>query len=501
MSTDTQHPAGPGLVAGRYRTERAVGRGGMGTVWLARDERLGRQVALKQLAAFPGETEGHTQRAMREARHAAALNHPNVVAVYDVVEHEGAPWLVMEYVDGPTLSQAVQERGPLLPRGAADLGAQLAAALASAHAAGVVHRDIKPANVLIGNRRPKLADFGTARAGGDDQITRTGLVTGTPTYMAPEVADGHDPSQASDLWALGATLYFAVEGRDAYQSQGNPLATLRHIATTEPEPLTRGGELAPVIERLMDRDPARRGDAATARADLERIAATPGGSSPLRPQGQSNSAARERRSWLPWLLAAAAALVVAGVVTALALTQGEDRSAGTASPSSSSAPTSASPSPSESPSESSTPTSVSSTSPSTTSSPTSSTSSTSSTSTAPTFPAAEVTDFVESHYATLAEDPGRAWSNLTPAMQETAGGRGDYVALWSRFDSIAAQDITVDEQTGTASFTLTRTLRADDDDGGDDDDDDDPAGGEPTSDRRTVTVVRSGQSWKIDAAS
>ena len=138
MTDDTT----PGLIGGRYETQRPIGRGGMGTVWLARDTVLGRQVALKQIGDFPGESEGETRRAMREARAAAALNHPNVVAVYDVTEHDGTPWLVMEYVAGPTLSSAIRERGPMTPKGAADLGAQLAGALAAAHKAGIVHRDV-----------------------------------------------------------------------------------------------------------------------------------------------------------------------------------------------------------------------------------------------------------------------------------------------------------------------------------------------------------------------
>lgn len=270
----------PTLIGGRYQTVRPVGRGGMGIVWLARDTVLGRDVAAKQIGDFPGESEGETRRAMREARAAAALNHPNVVAVYDVTEHEGTPWLVMEYVAGPTLARAIRQRGPMTPKGAADLGAQLAGALSAAHRAGIVHRDIKPANVLIGGGRPKIGDFGIARSGTEDHLTQTGMVTGTPSYMAPEVAVGHDHGEAADVWALGATIYFAVEGQDAHAGQGNALATLRRIATHPPRRPQRAGPLEPVLADLLARDPARRGTMAQAHRRLENIAAggaeTPG---------------------------------------------------------------------------------------------------------------------------------------------------------------------------------------------------------------------------------
>ena len=263
----------PTLIGGRYQTVRPVGRGGMGIVWLARDTVLGRDVAAKQIGDFPDESEGETRRAMREARAAAALNHPNVVAVYDVTEHEGTPWLVMEYVAGPTLARAIRQRGPMTPKGAADLGAQLAGALTAAHRAGIVHRDIKPANVLIGGGRPKIGDFGIARAGAEDHLTQTGMVTGTPSYMAPEVAVGHDHGEAADVWALGATIYFAVEGQDAHAGQGNALATLRHIATHPPRRPQRAGRLEPVLADLLARDPSRRGTMVEAHRRLENIAA------------------------------------------------------------------------------------------------------------------------------------------------------------------------------------------------------------------------------------
>jgi len=264
----------PQLIAGRYQVLRAIGRGGMGTVWLCRDDVLGREVAVKQMGALPGESATETKRAMREARSAAAFNHPNAVAVYDVVKHDERPWLVMEYVEGQTLADEISCDGQLSPRRVADIGAQLAGALARAHEHRIVHRDIKPANVLIDKAgRPKISDFGIARAHGDDQLTAIGFVTGTPGYLSPELARGEDPQSASDVWALGATLYAAVEGRAPYESRSNPIALLRAIATERPRPMTHAGTLAPAIEAMMDEDPARRWDMATSAKRLGGIAA------------------------------------------------------------------------------------------------------------------------------------------------------------------------------------------------------------------------------------
>ena len=263
----------PQLIAGRYQVLRAIGRGGMGTVWLCRDEVLGRQVAVKQIRALAGESANETKRAMREARSAAALNHPNAVAVFDVVTHDGRPWLVMEYVDGQTLDDAISRYGQLSPRRVADIGAQLASALARAHERGIVHRDIKPANVLIDKAgRPKISDFGIARWQGDDQLTAIGFVTGTPGYLSPELARGGDPHPASDVWALGASLYAAVEGQSPYEPRSNPIALLRAIASERPRPMTHAGVLGPAIEAMMHEDPARRWDMATSAKRLGRIA-------------------------------------------------------------------------------------------------------------------------------------------------------------------------------------------------------------------------------------
>jgi serine/threonine protein kinase len=254
----------PQLIAGRYQVLRLIGRGGMGTVWLCRDERLGREVAVKQINALPGESATETKRAMREARSAAALNHPNAVAVYDVVDHDARPWLVMEYVDGQTLADEISRDGRLSPKRVADIGAQVAGALARAHELRIVHRDIKPANVLIDKSgRPKISDFGIARGYGDDQLTRIGYLIGTPEFLSPELARGGDFHPASDVWALGATLYAAVEGQPPFESRSNPLALLQVIATDRPGPMTHAGALGPAIDAMMHEDPARRWEMAT----------------------------------------------------------------------------------------------------------------------------------------------------------------------------------------------------------------------------------------------
>ncbi len=263
----------PQLIAGRYQVLRAIGRGGMGTVWLCRDEILGREVAVKQIGALPGDSASQTKRAMREARSAAALNHPNAVAVYDVVDHESRPWLVMEYVEGETLADEILREGLLSPQRVADVGSQLAGALARAHQRLIVHRDIKPGNVLINKYgHPKISDFGIARGHGDEQLTQVGFITGTPGYLSPELARGGDPHPASDVWALGATLYAAVEGQPPYEPRSNPIALLRAIASERPRPMIHAGVLAPAIAAMMHEDPACRWDMATCARRLGGIA-------------------------------------------------------------------------------------------------------------------------------------------------------------------------------------------------------------------------------------
>src|SRR3954447_157604 len=199
-------PMQPDLIGGRYRVRSPIGRGGMGTVWLCRDEKLQRDVAVKQVGRLPGESMTDSARALREARSSAALSHRNVVTVFDVVEESDAIWLVMEYVPSRSLSEIIREDGPLDPAVVAQIGAQIADGLAAAHALGTVHRDVKPGNVLIREDGvPKISDFGIARNAADPALTQSGFVTGTPSYFSPELATGHAPSPAADVRALGAT--------------------------------------------------------------------------------------------------------------------------------------------------------------------------------------------------------------------------------------------------------------------------------------------------------
>ena len=231
------------MIAGRYTLEREIGRGGSATVHLARDEVLGRQVALKRIGVMPGADTPELARAEREARLAASLNHPHVVSIFDLVMEDDAHWLVMEYVDGRTLSDLVRDEGPLGSQEAARVLGQAADALADAHAAGIVHRDVKPSNILMtDDLEAKLGDFGIARAGQDAALTRTGLVTGSPAYLAPEVASGATATPASDVWSLGATLFHAVEGRPPYDTKDNLMGALYEIVHEDPPrlpPITR----------------------------------------------------------------------------------------------------------------------------------------------------------------------------------------------------------------------------------------------------------------------
>ncbi|MGY1699794.1 serine/threonine-protein kinase [Geodermatophilus sp. SYSU D00766] len=260
------------LVAGRYAASEVIGRGGMGVVWRATDRVLHRPVALKEIV-YPShltdeERESLRLRTLREARTAARLVHPCVTTLYDVVEEDGRPWLIMEHVESRSLQEIVQRSGPLPWRTVARIGLDVLDALEAAHAAGIVHRDVKPANVLVGaDCSAHLTDFGIATATGDASITTSGAILGSPAYMSPERARGEEPGPAVDLWSLGATLYTAVEGRLAFD-RPEPMATLLAVVQEDPAPAERAGPLAPVLQGLLTRDTAQRWDVARARAGL-----------------------------------------------------------------------------------------------------------------------------------------------------------------------------------------------------------------------------------------
>ncbi|CAL9566471.1 protein kinase domain-containing protein [Streptomyces sp. enrichment culture] len=253
------------LVADRYRLEDAIGSGGMGRVWRAHDEVLHRVVAIKELTAALYVSESDQAillaRTRGEARAAARINHSAVVTVHDVLEHDGRPWIVMELVEGRSLADAVKTEERVEPREAARIGLWVLRALRAAHAAGVLHRDVKPGNVLLGDDgRVLLTDFGIAQIEGDSTITRTGEVVGSVDYLAPERVRGHDPGPSSDLWALGATLYTAVEGRSPFR-RTSPLTTMQAVVEEEATEPRYAGPLAPVISALLCKDPQARPDA------------------------------------------------------------------------------------------------------------------------------------------------------------------------------------------------------------------------------------------------
>ncbi|QEV16794.1 serine/threonine-protein kinase [Streptomyces alboniger] len=283
MSSGDQEQTGESgrLLAGRYRVVAQLGRGGMGVVWRAVDEVLHREVAVKELRTFTDaggpELADLRLRMQREARAAARVRHPGVVAVHDVAEVDGRPLIVMELVDGPSLDDVLRESGALDPREAAAIGAKVMEALAAAHRVGVLHRDVKPGNILLeSGGRVVLTDFGIATMedpgdGSATHLTRSGELVGSLDYLAPERAQGHDPGPASDVWALGATLYAAVEGSSPFR-RTSTWSTLTAIVTDPmPEP-RRSGALTPVLHRLMDKDPQARPDAESARQLLDAVA-------------------------------------------------------------------------------------------------------------------------------------------------------------------------------------------------------------------------------------
>jgi serine/threonine protein kinase len=433
MSPASDHT--PVRVGNRYRLDERIGAGAMGAVWRATDELLNRTVAVKELliAAAPPTAAGSDaleesrQRLLREGRIGARLQHAHVISMFDVVVYEDRPWLVMEYLPSRSLAQVLGEKGPLPPRDVASIGRQVADGLAAAHVAGVTHRDVKPGNVLIADDgRVKLTDFGVSRAVDDVQLTRTGLIAGTPAFLSPEVARGLNPTAASDVFALGATLYAAVEGTPPFGLDDNAYALLHKVATEQVRRPKQNGPVVDVIMRLLSREPTDRPSAAQARdAGLEPLVAAPASTAvapPVRstPPTLSDVPSLERgrpepgRSRrMPVLLGVLAVLALGAGVTAAILTSGAGGTPA-AQPPTTSAP--AVPAP---------PTTV----------PTSAL-----------VPPSDGVAFVQSYYGLLPGDTDSAWQLLGPNAQSQSGDQSDYDAFWAEVATVSLQNV---RQTGT----------------------------------------------------
>ncbi|MBE8524058.1 serine/threonine protein kinase [Amycolatopsis sp. H6(2020)] len=311
-----QAPVTPGqrVVAGRYLLLGELGRGGMGVVWRARDQVIGRQVAVKELRLPDAESAAvFSERALREVRTGGRLNDPAIVTVYDVVTDGGTTFIVMELVEAPSLADLVRQRGPLPAAQAAQLGERVLAALQAAHAAGIVHRDVKPANILVApDGRVKLTDFGIAHAVDDPRLTTSGMIVGSPAFMAPERVEGREAMPASDLWSLGATLFFAVEGSIPFE-RATTAATLHAIMTEIPY-LTRGqGPIAAAILGLLVTNP----DARLTAPQAQNLLTTAQGIRPTPPHGTAMlgaSAPQPPKTPRALWLTAAAVLVVAALI-------------------------------------------------------------------------------------------------------------------------------------------------------------------------------------------
>jgi eukaryotic-like serine/threonine-protein kinase len=471
----------PVRIGNRYRIQERIGAGAMGAVWRAVDELLGRTVAVKELLAVLPDAgapriEESRQRMLREGRIGARLQHVNLITTFDLVVENDRPWLVMEYLPSDSLATRLALHGPLPVAEVAEIGRQVADGLAAAHSAGVVHRDVKPGNVLLGpSGLVKLTDFGVSRAVDDVQLTRTGVIAGTPAYLAPEVAQGQDPTAASDVFALGATLYAAVEGRPPFGLDDNAYALLHKVATSDPEPPRRAGPLTGVLMRLLSVDPQKRPSAVEARDMLAAVAlglldagADPSGTLPTEDaqaeaqaphEDQAHDPVRRRRATaLLGLLLGLLVLVGGATIATLATGSGVAASPRAAPPTmatpspsapAASAPVAASPAAASPPPPPSRATAGSrAPSPARRPAPTT----TPEQARAPS--ATDPVTFVRGYYALLPGNTDAAYALLGPRARSQAGGAGGFTSFYARM-----QSVTVANPHLTGKSTVTATVR------------------------------------------
>ncbi|HEY3468230.1 MAG TPA: protein kinase [Amycolatopsis sp.] len=478
----------------RYRLLEPIGGGAMGTVWRAQDEMLDRTVAIKELVLPHDHDEHRTEeaknRAMREARIAARLQHSHAITVFAVLEEEDRPWLIMEYLPSKSFAVLVREE-PTTVDDAIRVGAQISSALAGAHRAGIVHRDVKPANILVSeDGTAKITDFGISRAIGDVKLTATGEIAGTPAFLAPEVARGEDASFAADVFSLGATLYAAVEGQPPYGTADNPIALLYKASSGEIVPPEKAGRLTPLLLRMLATEPAERPSMDEVERELRAMLpdAEPGASvlAPTIPEteppavvppvpatvavpaGEVTAVSPGARKGLIAVGAGAALLCVAVVVAILLVVRQRPPQDTAAPPVSSTPPASASVTPSASPSPSPTPPTT------TTAPPTSPTVST----VASQKTAAQA---IYDYYALLPHNSAEAWKLLTDRFKASRNQTYQtYTSWWSRFSSVKVTSATESGPNRVTAHVVYSTGQSETD---------------------TFTMVQENGVWKIDGQS
>ena len=440
------------LIVNRYRLINYIGGGAMGVVWRAHDTILARDVAVKELLTHEGMTDAEVheanQRALREGRIAARLHHPHAISIYEVVEHDGRPCLIMEFLPSRSLSDLIAEHRVLPVEQVSRIGAQIAAALAAAHAAGIVHRDVKPGNVLLADDgTAKLTDFGISRAAGDSTITATGILAGTPAYLAPEVAKGEDAGYPSDVYSLGATLYCAVEGTPPFGLDPNPIALLYRIANNPVPPPRQAGPLSDTLERLLRTEPGRRVTAQEAEQALAKIT----------PVVQAEPTTRPRRRGVLVALALGVVLVT-GVVIAL-LNYGGGTT--TATPPAPPHTVTHTPAPTTSPKAAVT------------------------TSSAPQDITGQLASAITGYYQLVPADLGTAWGHMTANYQQNhAGGMTGYRQFWQQIAQVSLTAVTASPP-DSVTATITYVYR----------------NGNVVTERTQFGLVSEGGMWKIASSS